>query len=107
LFVLSKGSDSPLVVKEDRTAIASEDGKAVLYISESALPEGTSMEDIKVTTSSGHPILDDGVIKAIKKAAPFPSIPQNARLHITTTNNITVANIKMSFQYALEYTRLE
>lgn len=71
------------------------------------ISDNGTLEDIQVTTSSGHPILDDGVLKAIKKAAPFPPLPKGARLHITTINNIKVAHINMNFQYALEYFTLE
>ena len=60
-----------------------------LQLSVSINPDG-SLENVKITRSSGQPILDEAALRIIRLAAPFQPFPENIRrdtdiLNITRT----------------------
>lgn len=61
------------------------EGKAVIRFTIDA--SGT-LTGVRITTTSGSPVLDEGTLAAVRAAAPYAPIPADfnlARLHITAT----------------------
>jgi TonB family protein len=49
-----------------------------------------ALAGVRVTTTSGSPVLDEGTLAAVRAAAPYAPLPKEfnlARLHITATFN--------------------
>ena len=42
------------------------------------LARNGQLEQVAIERSSGHKVLDDAIIKAIKLSAPFPAFPQDS-----------------------------
>ncbi len=58
------------------------EGKVVVAF---VLKADGDVEDVKVSSSSGHELLDASAVAAVRKAAPFPSIGRAARLVFPVT----------------------
>lgn len=43
------------------------------------ISSGGGVSGVRVTRSSGSPVLDDAAVSAVQKAAPFPAIPEGGR----------------------------
>ncbi len=69
------------------------DIEGIVYIVFTILSDGMA-EDIKIVESSGSEILDKEAVKTVKRASPFPSIPERFELSLLT--------IKVPFVFVLE-----